>query len=252
MAPGALDVRRGIPVHRIYRDIARPSVEELRSFDDLGVADVLDGLPPGSLMDLVLRPIWPGARIIGPALTAVNVPGDTLMLHYAVELCRPGDVLVLVSEGQNPSALWGKMVSVVAQARGAAGVIVDGFVRDTAYIRESAFPVWARAVSPCGSTRKGPGSVNVPVRCGGVWVNPGDWIMADDDGIVVIAPQHRAAALEMGQGRVQREAKIMPRLQQGISPFEILGLDQAVKAAGLEETPGCYQGDLAGSEDKER
>lgn len=239
MTPENLGVRRSIAPYRIYRDIPRPSADDLRLFDGLGVADVIDGLPAGSLLDLALRPIWPGARILGPAVTALNVPGDTLMLHYAVEICRPGDVLVLASEGENPSALWGKMVSVVAQARGAAGAIVDGYVRDTAYIRESAFPVWARAVSPCGSTRKGPGSLNVPVVCGGVTIHPGDWILADDDGIVVIPTAQRAAALELGRGRMQREEAILPRLQQGVSPFEILGLAQSVTAAGLEEHPGC-------------
>jgi 4-hydroxy-4-methyl-2-oxoglutarate aldolase len=239
MTPKNLEICHGIAPYRIYRDIPRPSVADLRPFDELGVADVIDGLPAGSLLDLALRPIWPGARILGPAVTALNVPGDTLMLHYAVEICRPGDVLVLVSEGENPSALWGKMVSVVAQARGAAGAIVDGFVRDTAYIRESAFPVWARAISPRGSTCKGPGSLNVPVVCGGVTIHPGDWILADDDGIVVIPPEQRTAALEFGLRRRQREEAILPHLHQGVSPFEILGLAQAVRAAGLEEHPGC-------------
>ncbi len=228
--------------HKIYRDILRPSREDLLPFQEVGVADVLEGLDAGhALMDPAIRPVWTGAKIIGPALTVLTVPGDTLMLHYAVEVCQAGDVIVLASEEPNPSAVWGKMVSVVARARGVAGVIVDGFVRDIAYIRDAQLPVWTRAVSPRGSTRKGPGSLNVPICCGGVRVEPGDLIMADDDGVIVIPQAKRLAALEVGLRRVAREQKMMPQLLEGTSPFTILGLDQAVKGAGLEENPGRWQ-----------
>lgn len=226
--------------NRVFRQISRPEPATLMPFQDLGVADVLEGLPPTALLDTGLRPIWPGAQIIGPALTVLNVSGDTLMLHYAVEICQPGDVLVLTSDEPSPSALWGKMVTVVAQARGVAGVIVDGFVRDTAYIREACFPVWARAISPRGSTRKGPGSVNVPVVCGGATINPGDLIMADDDGIIAIPPALAHTALAAGQGRVARELGIMPRLKEGISPYTLLGMEKGFQASGIEQNEGLF------------
>jgi 4-hydroxy-4-methyl-2-oxoglutarate aldolase len=225
---------------QIYHDIARPSREVLKPFADVGVSDVLEGLEMDTLLDPAIRPVWDGAQIIGPALTVLNTSGDTLMMHYAVELSQPGDVLVLVSDQPNPSAVWGKMVTVVARARNLAGVIVDGNVRDSAFIREVKFPVWARAYSPRGSTRKGPGSINVPVSCGGVIINPGDLIMADDDGIIVIPQSKMDAALSAAQARLQREKNIMQKLEQGISPYTILGLDAAMKQAGLEEYSGQF------------
>lgn len=228
--------------YQIFRDIPRSAPDVLAPFLELGVADVVDALDPGALMDLSIRPISPGAQMIGPAVTVLNACGDTLMLHYAVDLCQKGDVLVLVSEGESPSAVWGKMVTVVAQARGVAGVVVDGHARDTTYIRETRFPVWARSISPRGSTRKGPGSVNVPVVCGGTLVNPGDLVMADDDGIIVIPPERLRAALAAGQKRVAREQEIMDQLEEGVSPYRLLGMDEAFKATRMVENPGSYSG----------
>lgn len=226
--------------YQVFMDIPRPAPQALAPFNAVGVADVVDALEPGALMDLQIRPVAPGLRMIGPALTVLNSRGDTLMLHYAVEICRPGDVLVLVSEDDSPSAVWGKMVTVVAQARGVAGVVVDGHVRDTAHIREVKFPVWSRSVSPRGSTRKGPGSVNVPVMCGGTLVNPGDLIFADDDGIVAIPPERLQEALKAGLARVAREQSIMTSLEQGVSPFELLAMRPAFDAAQLPVNPGPF------------
>lgn len=154
--------------YQVYADIQRPDPEVLRPFAQVGVSDVLEGLGMDTLLDPAIRPVWNGAQIIGPAVTALNVSGDTLMMHYALELSKPGDVLVVTCEDENPSATWGKMVTVAAIGRGLAGAVVDGAVRDSAHIREVKFPVWTRSYSPRGSKRKGPGSINVPVICAAV------------------------------------------------------------------------------------
>lgn len=226
--------------HQVYADIQRPDADALKPFAQVGVSDVLEGLDMDTLLDPAIRPVWNGAQIIGPAVTALNVSGDTLMMHYALELSKPGDVLVVTCEDENPSATWGKMVTVAAIGRGLAGAVVDGAVRDSAHIREVKFPVWTRSYSPRGSKRKGPGSINVPVMCGGVLVNPGDLIMADDDGIIVVPQEKMAAALAAAQARVQREENIMHQLEQGISPFVLLGMENAIIEAGLTARPGCY------------
>ena len=226
--------------YQVFADIQRPDADALKAFAQVGVSDVLEGLDMDTLLDPAIRPVWNGAQIIGPAVTALNVSGDTLMMHYALELSKPGDVLVVTCEDENPSATWGKMVTVAAMGRGLAGAIVDGAVRDSAHIREVKFPVWTRSYSPRGSKRKGPGSINVPVMCGGVLVNPGDLIMADDDGIIVFPQEKLEAALAAAQARVQREEKIMHQLEQGISPFALLGMENAIIQAGLTARPGRY------------
>ncbi len=226
--------------YQVYADILRPDPDALKPFALVGVSDVLEGLGLDTLLDPAIRPVWTGAQIIGPAVTALNVSGDTLMMHYALELSKPGDVLVVTCEDDNPSATWGKMVTVAAMGRGLAGAIVDGAVRDSSHIREVFFPVWTRSYSPRGSKRKGPGSINVPVMCGGVQVNPGDLIMADDDGIIVVPQEKMAAALAAAQARVQREENIMHQLEQGISPFALLGMEDAIKQAGLTARPGRF------------
>jgi len=226
------------PAFPVYRNIPRPPADLLARFAPLGTADVADSLPPEALLDQGLKPLWPGSRMIGPAITALNRPGDTLMLHYAVDACQPGDVLVIASDGPGHCALWGKMVTISAQARGAAGALVDGLARDAAAVRESGFPVWARGLTPRGGTRSGPGTLNQPILCGETPIYPGDVIFADDDGVLVI-PRHRLEdVLEAGLRRLAAEEKLLPALRAGASTFALLGLDKAAREAGLEEQPG--------------
>jgi len=227
--------------YQAFADLPRPDRESLRPFFEVGVSDVMEGLGLETLLSSEIRPVWHGAQIIGPALTVLNTRGDTLMMHYALELSKAGDVLVITCEEENPSATWGKMVTVAAMGRGIAGAIIDGSVRDSAHIREVKFPVWTRSYSPRGSQRKGPGSINVPVTCGGVLIHPGDLIMADDDGIIVFSQQKMEAALAAAKARVQREENIMSKLEQGITPYTLLGMEEAVKKAGLIARPGEYR-----------
>jgi 4-hydroxy-4-methyl-2-oxoglutarate aldolase len=224
----------------IYLDFPRLSQTLIDSFAEVAVAVVHESLGVDMLMDGAIRPVWPGAHMVGPALTVLNVSGDTLMLHRAIALSQPDDVLVVVADSPSVNAMWGNLVTTAASARGVAGAIVDGNVRDMADIRRSHFPVWARSASPRGSTRNGPGSINVPVMCGGVRVNPGDLIVADDDGIVVVPIEQSEPTLARAQARVAREADLLPQLMTGHTPYEVWGLEQALRASGVSELPGCY------------
>lgn len=224
----------------IYLDIPRPSRSLVDAFANIGVADVYENLGAEMLMDSAILPLWFGARIVGPAVTVMNSPGDTLMLHRALALSQPGDVLVLTSYAPNPSAVWGKLVTTCARVRGVAGAIADGCVRDTADIRAMQFPIWARSVSPRGSTRQGPGCINVPVVCGGLRVNPGDLILADDDGIMVVPVEQIESVLEKAKTRIAREEEMLSQLVAGHTPYDIWKLEQAVKKSGIPEIPGCY------------
>ncbi len=228
------------PVGVIYLDMPRPPRSLVDAFAEIGVADIHEGLGVDTLMDALIRPLWASARVVGPALTVLNSPGDTLMLHRALALSAPGDVLVLTCSVPNPSAVWGNLVTTSARARRVAGAIVDGNARDVADIRAAQFPVWARSVSPRGSTRRAPGSINVPVLCGGVRVNPGDLIVADDDGIVVVPTDRIEEALANARARVAREKEMLPKLATGRTPYDVWGLDQAVKRAGVQEIAGRY------------
>jgi 4-hydroxy-4-methyl-2-oxoglutarate aldolase len=224
----------------IYLDIPRPPRPLVDAFAEIGVADVYEDVGAEMRIDSAILPLWFSARVVGPALTVLNAPGDTLMLHRALALSQPGDVVVLTSYAPNPSAVWGKLVTTCARARGIAGAIIDGCARDTADIRAAHFPVWTRSISPHGSTRQGPGCINVPVICGGVRVNPGDLILADDDGILVVPADRIALVLEKAKARVAREEEMLSELATGRTPYDVWNLEQAVKEAGIAEIPGCY------------
>jgi 4-hydroxy-4-methyl-2-oxoglutarate aldolase len=238
------------PNHTIYLDLPRPAKSVIDSIREIGSADMHEGLGMDTLMDPSIRPVWPGAKAIGPALTVLNAAGDTLMLHRAVELCQPGDILVIVSEAPTRTAMWGSMVTTVSIARQVAGAVVDGNVRDTRDIREKQFPVWSRGISPCGSTRKGPGGINVPVQCGGVWINPGDLILADDDGVVVIPIEEVERASANALARMARELDASPRLKKGVSPYELWNMAQIVKSADIPEIKQACPEELKKSRSK--
>jgi 4-hydroxy-4-methyl-2-oxoglutarate aldolase len=227
-----------IPPGIIYLDFPRPDPTLVAAFAGIGVADIHEGMSEDCVLAPEIHAILPGARMAGPALTVMCAAGDTLMMHRALALSKPGDVLVIVTDRPTLSAMWGNLVTTCAIGRKLAGAVIDGPVRDVSAIHEYKFPVWARTVSPRGSTRKGPGCINVPVYCGGVLVRPGDLVAADDDGVVVVPAGQIALVLEKARARGQRENDLMPGLKQGISPFELLGMQQFLKTAGTPEIPG--------------
>ncbi|WP_263422296.1 methyltransferase [Arthrobacter sp. StoSoilA2] len=149
-----------------------------------------------NLMDMGITSQWNGAKCVGPALTVLTKEGDNLAIHRALDDARPGDILVINALGGTTRAVFGDLLAEICLAAGIAGVVIDGLTRDRAGIRDLGLPLWARGVSPAGPAKTGPGAVHIPVACGGVVVNPGDLITADDDGIAVVRPERAEAVLE--------------------------------------------------------
>lgn len=224
----------------VYLDLPRPSEGTRNAFQGIGTADIAGVSQKTALLDASVFPVCTGSCAFGPAFTVINAKNDTLMLHYAVELCKEGDVLVITAEEGSTSALWGKMLTIVAQARGIAGVIIDGPVRDTAYIRNNKFPVWARSISPKGSQRKGAGKINTPVRIGDALINPGDLILADDDGIIAFPTAEAEQILEKSRLGQEKETTALPLLEKGVSPYKIWGMEKALKESGVKTFSGSF------------
>lgn len=218
----------------IVRNIPRPDPEVVRALGDLGVATVHEAQGRKGLTRPYLRPIYPDARVAGPAVTVSSQPGDNLMIHASVEVCRPGDVLVVTTTSESSDGMFGELLAVSCQAHGVVGVVIDAGVRDTAELTAMRFPVWAKAVSAQGTVKVTAGSVNVPVICAGAIVNPGDVIVADADGVVVVPSGDAAEVAALGKQRVAKEEKTRERLRKGELGVDFYGLRAKLEELGVE------------------
>jgi regulator of RNase E activity RraA len=186
--------------------IDRPSVALIEAFRNVPTTALGDVLDLSCVIRYTILPLWPGMpRIAGPAFTARTRRHDNLMVHAAIYLAEPGDVIV-VEAGDDEMAVAGGNVCAIAQRRGVAGLVVDGVIRDLGESRDKRFPVFARGVSPIPAKRVGEGELNAPIRCGGVTVHPGDVIVADEEGIVVVPRAHAAEVLAKAQAKVDTDA----------------------------------------------
>lgn len=202
------------------RNIRRPENKVTGAFADFGVATIHEAQGRKGLMAPYMRPIWPGAHIAGPAVTVSLPPCDNWMIHVAIELCQPGDIVVVAPTSFSDAGYFGDLLATSLKARGVAGVVLDAGCRDIRDLKEMGFPVWSKCVSAQGTVKESIGSVNIPVVCGGQIVHPGDVIVADDDGIVVVARGEAAEVLDKSKARDEREAAIRKRYAAGE-----LGLD---------------------------
>jgi 4-hydroxy-4-methyl-2-oxoglutarate aldolase len=175
-------------------------------------------------MQSIVQPLWRPLTLCGPAFTVQARPADNLATHWGVAVAPAGSVLVISHEGDNSCGGWGEILSVAAQARGIKGMVTDGAVRDTEACRRLGFPIFSQGVSIKGTTKSYAGAVNVPVVCAGVTVHPGDYIVADDDGIVVAPRAQVEEIIARGRQRDQREAEIMQRLREGELTVDLLNL----------------------------
>ena len=201
----------------------------------MGVASARTGL-----MSPRMRPLNPGLRIAGPAVTAYCAPGDNLMMHRALYLAEPGDVLVVAGSGENSGAQWGDVAARYALQKGLAGVVVHGCIRDTDTLRELRFPVWATAISPIRPDKKGHGMVNTPISCDGVVVNPGDLIVADGDGVLCIPRAEAEEAIAGARARLSREDTFADAIRNGGSPWELAKVGDGYRALGVQEIDAAF------------
>ena len=220
--------------HCVVRTIARPEADAVRILGELGVATVHEAQGRIGLMRPLLRPIYAGARIAGAAVTVSSPPGDNLMIHAAVEFCQPGDVLVVVPTSDSSDGYFGDLLATSLRVRGVTGLIIEAGVRDVADLTAMQFPVWSKAIGAQGTVKASPGSVNIPVICGSVLVNPGDVIVADDDGVAVVRRVNAAAIARLGQDRVAKEEKIRERLRAGELGIDFYGLRDKLREFGVE------------------
>jgi len=220
--------------HKIVRRIARPDSRLVRLLGDLGVATVHEAQERTGLMRPYMRPIYPAAKVAGTAVTVSSHPGDNLMIHAAVEVCEPGDVLVVAPTSDSTDGMFGELLGVSCRAHGIVGLIVDAGVRDTADLTSMQFPVWAKAVSAQGTVKASAGSVNVAIVCAGAAVNPGDIIIGDADGVVVVAREAASEVARLGEQRRDKEEKTRERLRNGELGLDFYGLRAKLAELGVE------------------
>ncbi|PTR34918.1 4-carboxy-4-hydroxy-2-oxoadipate aldolase [Luteibacter sp. OK325] len=213
----------------------RPAIndDQAATLAAMGVATVHEAQGRTGLLQPPIRAIQQDVAIAGSAVTVLAQPGDNWMLHVAVEQCRPGDVLVVACTTENDDGMFGDLLATSLMARGVAGLIIDAGVRDTAELRRMGFPVWSRAVHARGTVKATLGSVNVPVVIGGQYIKPGDAIVADDDGIVVVPFATVDAAIAASRKRVLNEEAKRARLAEGELGLDIYDMRQRLAEAGL-------------------
>ncbi|MGH1492036.1 MAG: 4-carboxy-4-hydroxy-2-oxoadipate aldolase/oxaloacetate decarboxylase [Acidimicrobiales bacterium] len=220
--------------HVVVRSIDRADLETAKKIGATGSATVHEAIGRRGYLGADILARQPGARIGGTAVTVLSHPGDNMMIHAAVEVCQPGDVLVVANTAPSSHGMFGDLLATSLMVRCVQGLVMDAGIRDLADLNEMGFPVWSRYVSCQGTVKATPGSVNVPVSIGGIVINPGDVISADDDGVVAVPRVEADWALEKSEARIANEAATRAKLEAGELGVDFYGLRDKILDLGVE------------------
>jgi 4-hydroxy-4-methyl-2-oxoglutarate aldolase len=217
----------------VIRNIERADQAVIDRLGRAGVATAHEAYGRRGLLEPSIRPRQVGAAIAGSAVTVLCPPGDNMMLHAVVEVLQPGDIVVVSTTSESNDAMFGDLLATSFMAYGAVGLIIEAGVRDTATLREMGFPVWSKVVHAQGTVKATPGSVNVPMVCGGVSVTPGDVVIADDDGAMIVSRAEAELTLDEAEKRLEQETATRERLQTGELGLDLYGMRERLEGLGV-------------------
>ncbi len=220
--------------HLVVRQVERAASATIEALGRAGVATVHEAMGRIGLMEPAIRPIQQGVKYAGSAVTVLCQPGDNLMIHAAIEVSQAGDVLVVTTTSPSMDGMFGELLATSLQARGVTALVMDASVRDTADLNAMGFHVWTRGVWSQGTVKATPGSVNVPIVCGGAQVHPGDVIVADDDGVCVVPRMQAESALKHSEARLAKEEETRKTLASGELGLDLYGMREKLAALGVE------------------
>lgn len=216
---------------RIKNNINRPSKELIESFAGLPVANIADNMNRMFCLDAKIRPMN-AVSLLGSAFTISTRPGDNLLLHKALDMAQPGDILVVAAQGDMTNSIMGELMAMWAMKRGLGGFIFDGAIRDIGTLKKMNIPIYAAGITPAGPYKDGPGEINFPICCGGVVINPGDILVGDEDGIVVIRPEDALELVKKTKDKNLAEQKTMEEIEN--MAWDRTWVDKALAERGCE------------------